>query len=64
MKIKKKYLVSIPEVHYSMREVWAETEEDAKEEAWGADEVSSEYSHTLDDTPVGVKIIIEEVKDD
>ena len=65
MNAKKKYLVSIPEVHYSIREVWADTEEDAKEEAWGTDEVSCEYSHTLDSNfPDGSKITVEEVNDD
>ena len=61
MQTKKKYLVSIPEVYYSIREVWADTEEDAKEEALGADEISCEYSHTLDDPTHGSKITVEEI---
>ena len=62
MNTKKKYLVSIPEVHYSIREVWADTEEEAKEEALDADEISCEYSHTLDDPFThGSKITVEEI---
>ena len=62
MKTKNKYRVSIPEVHYSIREVWADTEEAAQDEALGADEISCEYSHTLDDPFTHrSKITVEEI---
>lgn len=46
----KKWTVQIPEVHYSIREVEAETEEEAISLALeNCDlEVMCEYSHTLD----------------
>lgn len=45
-----KWTIQIPEVHYSIREVFAKTEEEAIDMALeNCDlEVSCEYSHTLD----------------
>ena len=45
-----KWTIQIPEVHYSIREVEAETEEEAIEMALEDldTEVNVEYSHTLD----------------
>lgn len=45
------YLVSVREVHVAMRRVEANSPEEAKELAKenNGDEISLEYSHTLDD---------------
>jgi hypothetical protein len=45
-----KWTIHIPEVHYSIREVEAETKEEAIDMALGlaSAEVTVEYSHTLD----------------
>lgn len=45
-----KYLVSIKEVHYSIREVEADSPEQAKELAGDADEMELVYSHTCDES--------------
>lgn len=44
----KTYIVEIPEVHYSIRCVKANSEEEALELAEDADDFDLEYSHTLD----------------
>ena len=45
-----KWTIQIPEVHYSIREVEADTEEEAIDKALEDldTEVNHEYSHTLD----------------
>jgi len=43
-----KYIIHIPEVHYSFREVEAENEQEAIEKAWDAEETYLKYSHSLD----------------
>lgn len=56
----KKYMVSIKEIHYSNREVEAESEEEAKElAADNADEINLEYSDTCDSS----EWIVEEIEE-
>jgi len=47
--MKRRFVVAIPEVHISYREVIAETEEEAIEKAdEEGEEIDTEYSRTLD----------------
>lgn len=45
-----KYLVEIPEVHWSIREVEADNIMQALERAGDVEEVALEYGHTLNDS--------------
>lgn len=47
-----KFRVEIREVHVSTRIVEADSKEDAINRAFEGDEVSCEYSHTLEDSPI------------
>jgi hypothetical protein len=44
----RKFIVQVAEVHYSFREVEAESEEEAMEIAPGMEETLLEYSRTMD----------------
>ena len=58
-----KYLVPIPELHYSIRVVEADSKEEAFEKACFEDEIRVEYSHTLDDDIDQVEEIEEDKKE-
>lgn len=55
-----KFIVEIPEVHYSIRKVEAESAEEALELAYDVDEIHLEYSHTLEEGVLVRQELVEE----
>jgi hypothetical protein len=57
------YLVEVREVHISLRRVWAENEAEALHDGAGGEELTLEYSHTLDQDTFTVELDTDQTGD-